>query len=157
MQYRRHVQAQGLTLIEMLIVIALLAVLAGMTVPTFSTKISYYRLNRAARQVVADLMAARQRAISHQASVQVLFAPPDSYTIWDDTNANGDMDHGEIHSHNLQQYHITLAATNNPTFHPRGAVTNFATIMLTGGTSAREKRCIRLSIAGRITSGTCPQ
>ena len=155
MQHRHHEQPRGFTLIELLIAIAILAVLAGMTIPTFFAKLPHHRVNRAARQVIADLMTARRQAMSHHTPVRVVFTPPYSYSIWADANANGKRDSGETRLHNVYRYRIRLAANNNPTFHPRGAVTNFATITLTQGTSAPSTRCIRLSIAGRITYGPC--
>jgi type IV fimbrial biogenesis protein FimT len=155
MQYQHHLQPRGFTLIELLIVSAILAVLAGMTIPTFFAQLPQHRVNRAARQVIADLMTARRRAMSQQTPVHVVFTPPYSYSIWTDANANGRRDVDEVLLHNVYRYRTKLVANNNPIFHPQGTVTNFATITLTQGPSATSARCIRLSIAGRITHGPC--
>jgi type IV fimbrial biogenesis protein FimT len=76
----------GFTVIEILIVIAVIGMLAGVAIPTYSQLLPKYRLNGAARHVMSDLLAARRRALSQHHTVQVMFTAAQAYTVWTDTN-----------------------------------------------------------------------
>jgi general secretion pathway protein H len=63
----------GFTLLEMLIVLALMAIVAGVVLPIFGTGVSTTDLKRAAREVAAGLRLARSQAIAQRSeSVLVL-------------------------------------------------------------------------------------
>ncbi len=59
----------GLTLTEILIVVALVAVIVAVAVPAFGPWLRGYRVRSTANQVVAELRLARTVAVSTQASV----------------------------------------------------------------------------------------
>ena len=63
----------GFTLIEMLVVIGLIAIIAGLAAPAFKTK--NITLDTAHRQLADDLNRARQLAISTRSTVYVVFMP----------------------------------------------------------------------------------
>jgi type IV fimbrial biogenesis protein FimT len=150
--------ACGFTVIEILIVIAVIGMLAGVAIPTYSQLLPKYRLNGAARQVMSDLLSARRRALSQHHTVQVMFTAAQAYTVWTDSNDNGDVDSDETQTSHLQAYGVTLTANNNPIFYPRGFVTNLPTIVLTHTNQAMHlKQCMSISIAGRIKYAACKE
>ena len=62
-----HRRQSGVTLLELLIVLTLMALIAAMTLPMFSGGVSGTDLKTAARDVAAGLRLARDRAISQRA------------------------------------------------------------------------------------------
>ena len=69
------------TLLEMLIVLVLIAILAGLALPHIRGNTESAAINAACRQLVADLSYARQRAISQRSTVAVVFIPPEVFDI----------------------------------------------------------------------------
>ena len=59
-------RAGGVTLLELLIVLMLIALIAGVTIPVFSGGVSTTELKSAAREVAAGLRLARGQAISQR-------------------------------------------------------------------------------------------
>jgi len=65
--------ARGFTIIELIITLAVVAVVAAIAVPRFGGAIGRYRADMAVRRVVADLNYARARAVSRSTSQEVIF------------------------------------------------------------------------------------
>jgi|LGVE01.1.fsa_nt_gb type IV fimbrial biogenesis protein FimT len=142
----------GFTLIEMMIVIAIMAVFAGIATPNFLSYMPKYRLNGAARQVMGDLMAARMNAVSQNNEFRIFFlANGHEYMILDDDNNNGTADTGEwTETKDIQnEYHdVTIGSNNDPIFSPRGTATNWPTITLTNPSGSKT---ITISRAGGVS------
>ena len=143
----------GFTLIEMMIVIAVLAIMSAIAIPNFMSLLPGMRLNGAARQVMGDLMAARMKAVKLNKKTKVFFDNSSQYRICDDADSNATVDDGEgdvvdrsIQA-NYQDVSFDLGRTADPVFSPRGTATN-RTITLEN-TSGSEKS-ITISIAGRV-------
>ena len=66
----------GFTLVEMLVVIAIIGVLAAIGLPRMSGFGESSKMTAASRQLIDDLQLARQRAISSRSTVYVVFVPP---------------------------------------------------------------------------------
>ncbi len=66
-----HNPQAGFTMLELVIVSAILAIMAAIAVPNYLTYIPKARLNGAARMVMVDLMAARMNAVKTNRSTQV--------------------------------------------------------------------------------------
>lgn len=68
---------RAFTLLEMLIVLVIIAIIAGLALPHIRGNTESVAINAACRQLVADLSYARQRAISQRSTVAVVFIPRD--------------------------------------------------------------------------------
>ncbi|HEY8099070.1 MAG TPA: GspH/FimT family pseudopilin [Methylobacter sp.] len=81
----------GFTMIELLVVVAIIAILVAMAVPSFSTVFDKQRITSATEAVLADLRWARSEAIKRNIIVRVTYITGSSwsYTInADPTGAN---------------------------------------------------------------------
>ena len=142
----------GFTLIEMMIVIAVFAIVAAIAIPAFMSLLPGMRLNGAARQIMGDLMAARMDAVKQDNAVRVFFNSPgtNQYQILDDDDNDGISDTGEaITTKNIRDnYHdVTFTSTNNPIFQPRGTATSLPTITLQNSDGTKT---VTVSITGRV-------
>ena len=137
----------GFTLVEMMVVIAIIAVLSAIAVPNFMEYARNQRLNGAARQVYGDLMNARQQAVTENKKIIVQFVNNHQYKFVrdDETLALRDI-HPDYSD-------VTFSAGSNPAFRPNRTGNN-RTITLTSSSTGKTK-CIMLSIAGRIRIGDC--
>lgn len=79
MTSRRNRQG-GLTLIELMVAIAILAILATVAAPSFTRYFAAQRVKGAAEEIYADLQFARMESVQRNAPVQVTFASG-GYTI----------------------------------------------------------------------------
>ena len=79
---RSNPRQPAFSLLELVLVVAIIAILASMAVPRYGHAVLRYRADAAARRVVADLEVARKRAIHAGAARTVSFdAAADSYQL----------------------------------------------------------------------------
>lgn len=148
-----HISRQtGFTLMEMMIVIAVIAIGAAIAIPAFTSMLPGMRLNGAARMVAGDLMAARMKAVKLNQRTKVFFDNAHQYRICDDADNDGTVDDGEgdVISRDIHnEYHdvnLDLDNTGDPVFSPRGTATN-RTITLQNSEGSKS---ITITIAGRV-------
>ncbi|MDQ7836904.1 MAG: GspH/FimT family pseudopilin [Thermodesulfobacteriota bacterium] len=141
---------RGFTLTELMMVVALMAIMAAIAVPNIIAQMPKYRLNGAARQVLGDLVAARMQAVSQNNELKVFFLDNHRYMILDDDDNNGTADTGEAtQTKDIQtDYHdVTFNSNNDPIFQPNGTASNLATITLSNTSGSYS---ITISSAGRV-------
>ena len=147
-----HSKQSGVTLIEMMVVIAIMAIFAGIAIPNYLSWLPKSRLNGAARQVMGDLMAARMKAVKLNHSVKVFFYSNYQYKICDDADNNGTVADGEgdVQLRDIQNAYadVTFDSSNppDPVFSARGTATS-PTITLQNSSGSKN---ITISIAGRV-------
>jgi len=147
----------GFSLLELMIVLAIMAIVSTIAAPNFMNYLAERRLNGAARQVMSDLMSARQKAVGQGHEFKVFFnGDKHSYTILDDANNNGTANTGEAtEGRDLypDYYDVTFTATANPVFNPRGTA-NGTTVTLTSSRTEVSK-CVKVASTGRVKIDDC--
>ena len=86
MQKRAYKRKRQFTLIELLIVVAIMAVLLGLTAPAFTKITRGKAVDAASRMVSSQLMLARAEAVSKRRSIAVIL-PGDKFNSPSDGNA----------------------------------------------------------------------
>ena len=135
------------TLIELMIVIAIMAILSAIAIPNFQTYMAQKRLSGAARMVMSDLMNARMLAVTLNRNVQVTFptSASDSYTY----DATGTSPITKNIKTGFGYHDVTLFSNTNPVFIPNGTVFYFTngTVTLSNGAGSKQ---VKTSSAGRV-------
>jgi type IV fimbrial biogenesis protein FimT len=141
---------RGFSLIEIIVVVAILAVSAGVAIPVYIGMKPSIRLSGATRQIMGDLMWARMQAISQNNEFKIFFLDNHRYTILDDDDNDGTIDSGEltvtkdIHD---EHYDVTLSWTAEPIFHPRGNASPAATVTITNPSGTKT---VTIAMTGRV-------
>lgn len=66
---------RGFSLVELLIVVAIIVILAAVALPSIATFVRNYRIRGAAQQVASEIQAARTKAIMKNTNLGVVFVP----------------------------------------------------------------------------------
>lgn len=133
----------GFTLIELIVIIAIVAVFAAIAVPNFLSYMPKSRLNGAARQVMGDLMAARMKAVKENTTVTVTMVSNSDHEYKISTAG------GEEKTINIQSNYRDVTIVGSFTaisFYSRGTAWG-ATITLTNSAGSKE---ITVAITGRV-------
>lgn len=165
-------RSAGFTLIEMMVTLALLAILIVLVTPSFR---GLLRDNHAAAQasiLVGSLMLARSEAIKRNAPAVLCRSNTgtscagseweDGWLVWADTDGDSTLDTDEILQ--VQQPldgRFDLSATAAAiTYRPDGSIAGAADAfeLAAPGGDTEHGRCIEIEVTGRprVTKGACP-
>jgi type IV fimbrial biogenesis protein FimT len=146
--------SRGFTVVEMVVAMAILAIIVGLAAPSLSSVIVAQQVKAASQDVYASLSVARSEALTRNTNVTVAPVSGDWSKGWTITDAGG-----------------TVLRRQDP--YPRIALTGPAQVIFNGdgrpdstatpfsasayGVDSSGYRCVRLRLNGRssIASGAC--
>jgi len=109
---------EGFTLVEIIMVVAVMGILVSVAAPNFSKWVEKHQINGEAQKVYFDLMLARTSAVKNNSLVRVAFdTTAHTYTIHGDLNNDGIQDAGEAVKTGTLENNVQFAktpATPNP-------------------------------------------
>lgn len=143
---------RGFSLIEIVIVLAVTAILTGVSIPVYVGMKPVIRLSGATRQLMEDLMWARMQAINQNNQFRIIYDSNHEYRIWDDDNNDGTIDATEskIKKDLHDQYDDVIYSSSNTNgliFYPRGNAANLTTITLSNKSGFKT---VSVAITGRV-------
>jgi prepilin-type N-terminal cleavage/methylation domain-containing protein len=138
----------GFSLLELLVVLALMAILAGTSLLNHQAMRPAIDLRMAARQVVMDLRLARLRAVAENVSHRVVFPTgAASYQHQRKTGATYVDDGAVVQLPRGILISNCTATDNGISFKPRGNAATFGTVIIHNGNG--DERRIIVDIAGQ--------
>ncbi len=144
---------KGFSLIEVMIVMAVMVILSGLASVSFISQLPHHRLNSAARDLISDLRWARQLALAERQPVSVVLdLETDRYQIerqsrpgipigWVRDLQDRRQGFGEIDIVSSSRGRVIA-------FQPNGITTNFTTLTLRNAQG--EQRQLTVALTGRV-------
>jgi prepilin-type N-terminal cleavage/methylation domain-containing protein len=119
------INKKGVTLLELVIVMAIIAIGAALMAPGISSWIPHYRLRSATRDIASTMRIAQMRAISNNLTYQISFDSANrSYILQYQDTGGGIINDGDVQVlGNGFQLNTTLAG-NIAMFHPDSTITD---------------------------------
>jgi type IV fimbrial biogenesis protein FimT len=161
--YRRDkCHSGGLTLIELLVALVILAVVAALAAPNASRWIESYTVRKTGRQLVSDLQLTKMKAVSQGLQHRILFDPANKrYTIQRGNASSGSTSWVQVDSvrslsdvqnpYYSQGVSLATNFTNNTVlFSPTGSASPAGTVTLT---TTNYTRLVTVILTGRVRVG----
>lgn len=154
---------RGFTLIEVIVVVAIIGILTAIAAPGVMSTISRYRLRGVARELVIDFKQAKIEAVKHNRDVLLEFTletlgNPNvggSYQSCVDNNNNGSCDGGEVYKvvnvpREARLVGTTFAGPDVAGYNSRGFPNNGLGTVTLSSTDGTRLFAISMSIAGGV-------
>jgi type IV fimbrial biogenesis protein FimT len=156
---------RGFTIIELMVTLAILAIMMGLGVPSFRAFISSQKIKTGASELMTSLVLARSEAVKRNANVTIT---PNSSTAWNNGWVTSAVIGGAATTlHNQDAIAgITVTTYTNATCTTTGTVASIvyantgrtaaSTCYKFSGASTSTTKCVKVDLTGIPTSGTCP-
>jgi prepilin-type N-terminal cleavage/methylation domain-containing protein len=137
----------GYSLTELVVAVALVAILAGVAFPSFAGQSAPFRVQSAGREVYSALQEVRQQAVTRGTRTRFVLEGSDGYTLqWEDGSLwrtiRGPM--------SLERNVRLLSSGGDLTFQPRGTVSPFSTLTISDVDDPEHRLVITVPITGLI-------
>ena len=133
-----HRSRFGVTLIEALIAIAILAILVGTVAPAVSRQITHSRVNEAAQAIASDLESALSLAGRQRRPVRVTVDPAQRALLTVDRASGQVITRHAYGAMSDYQVGALSASPSSIDILPHGVTTSAATITISSGTYSRQ-------------------
>lgn len=154
-------RTRGFTVIELMVTLAILAIMMGLGVPSFRAFISSQKIKNGSYELMSTLVLARSEAVKRNTSVTVT---PSSSTAWNNgwtvTGAGA-----TLHSQDSIAG-LTVTTYTNSTCTTAGTVASIvyantgraaaSTCYKFTADNTSTSKCVKVDLTGIPTSGTCP-
>ena len=160
--------SRGITLIELLIVFAIIGILGSSLAYAYSGWMGRYNVEKQTKEIYSDLMTARMMALTRNRAYFVDFPSATTYRIVEDTNDNNAINAGTGDTV-LPSFPKTVEYDNNANgfgipltfkFNSRGLISPLRTIWITHSTDP-DYDCIVISSTrinmGQMSGNSCVQ
>jgi prepilin-type N-terminal cleavage/methylation domain-containing protein len=142
---KRNSKARGFTVIELIITMAILAVLVLIAIPSFQRIAINGNLKTAARDLIADFNALREKAMAENTQFDLTFDVGNNrYTV---TPASGLPNGGKSPASIASDIHLTASAPVTVTILTRGTLSQGGNVVLTN--SRTSTATITYNLSGR--------
>lgn len=152
-----RLQQSGFTVVEIMIVIAVIGILAAFAVPNFLAWLPGYQLKSAARDMQGDFQRAKFESIQRGGPVTVAFnlgvGSAGGYTIFIDGNGNNTFDAGEVLIKQVGmpgQINLQAVSVGSLAFNSRGMVTTLVERIMTLSNTQGTVAEVRINPSGRV-------
>lgn len=154
--------SKGLTLVELLVVLALMAAISIIAIPAITSQMNHLRLTRSVREVSVELQAARLKAISMNTRYRVSFtlnagSTPDNYQLYFYNTTTGNWENDTSRTLRSLEQGVNISspgASFTTDFYPNGTATASSICIENTATAGDRMKITVQSSTGMITVST---
>jgi len=141
---------KGITLVELVIVVVIIAIGAVLMVPSIGAWLPYYRLTSGTRDLVSTMRVAQMKAISNNLRYQISFISNNSYVLQYQNTGGGWVNDGATQTL-PKGIQLNTTFGNSAAFFPDSSSTNGNVVL--NNTKGKTKTIQLFGVTGRIKSG----
>ena len=147
----RRTASSGFTLVELMVTIAVLAIIVSIAAPNISTQLANQRVKSTAATLENALKEAKAESVIRRQNIAV--------TYTNNSTAGGSISVGSIRTYNYDAKSTIKGVTGAITFRPSKVASAAATYTICDNNTSANARQVtvnKLAVIGNQTGGTCP-